>query len=115
MLFQKYRHPYSSSSSFSITVSVLILFLATFLFPRISTKTLLAQTAGGTSWGGVILNSADKGLSGATVQLESPAGKMSTKTGADGRFEFPSLLQSSYKLSVIVKGQSAAYEKALVL
>ena len=80
-----------------------------------STTALFAQTAGGTSWGGIILNPADKGVSGATVQLESSAGKMTAKTGADGRFEFPSLLQSSYKLSVIAKGKSAAYDKVLVL
>ena len=105
----------SHSNLHSITLNILFLLLAGLIYPEMSKNTLLAQTSGGNSWGGVVLTSSEKGVSGATVQLDSSSGKMIAKTGPDGRFEFPSLLQGSYQLSVIVNGKSAAYDKSLVL
>ncbi len=119
MHFQIFRYSPSPSRShsnrLSITGHILILFLAGLIYPEMSKNTLFAQASGGNSWGGVVLNSADKGVSDATVQLDSSTGKMIAKSGADGRFEFPSLLQSSYKLSVILNGKTAGYDKPLVL
>ena len=105
----------SHSNLHSITLNILFLLLAGLIYPEMSKNTLLAQTSGGNSWGGVVLTSSEKGVSGATVQLDSSSGKMIAKTGPDGRFAFPSLLQGSYQLSVIVNGKSTAYDKSLVL
>ena len=69
---------------------------------------LVAQGKAATSWKGALLDNAGNPLSGATVKLHSPTGKLdyTARTSAGGRFSFDHIAAGDYQLSASKAGRT---------
>ena len=59
-----------------------------------------AAAASGTSWNATLSDSSGKPVSGAVINLRSPAQNYAATTSSDGRFTFTAVAPGSYELSV---------------
>src|ERR1700722_8223193 len=79
-------------------------FIQTALFIFFVSSLLCAQELATRSWGGTLQNNAGASIHGATIRLLAKQGELSSKTSADGSFQFPNLAPGDYELEVTVDG-----------
>ena len=79
------------------------------------TATLPAQDRSLSSWGGILSSEAGDAITGATVQLRSPALTKITSTGLKGDFRFDQMPPGRYTLTVKWNHRRATYEGVIDL
>jgi hypothetical protein len=66
-------------------------------------------------WQGVLRNAAGAPIAGASIGLAAKGAKSQASTGADGRFQLPSLLPGQYRLTVEANGDKVEYAQPIDL